>query len=318
MNRSKVITILMITILVVGLGVPSMAEARPIPEFLEEGPKIPLISKKTKEAWIPQGLDYLPSRDWMLFTYYWGEGIKEGKKEEKKDRPASTLAVVEAGKYIKRVDLYETPQKKITGHVGGVTVSKKHIWVASTDSGSDNVFQFKIDDLIKTPENQVGKLIASNKHKLEAASYATYTDNGMLWVGSYVDGKKECDPNPNGGYIYGYSLDSNDQLRSTTPIKIWKTPDRVQGAAIKGDDIFYSQSCGRNNNSTLYRYTNASKDSKGTLRFSITAPSMSEEIVIVKNYLYVNFESGAKKYRNGKKPRLYNVYYAKVNAFNKE
>ncbi|TCS93949.1 hypothetical protein [Hazenella coriacea] len=307
MNRSKIMTLLMITILVVGLGIPSTAEAKPYPGFFKTfkaGPKIPLVSKTTSNAWVPQGVEYLPSKNWMLFSYYWsGKG----------DKPVA-LAVVDlaSNKHIKTVYLYETSTKKHKGHAGGVTVSKKHIWLASTGSTKGNVFKFKINDLIKAKNG--GKLIASKSYKLKSGSYATYYGN-VLWVGKYTHGSSGlCSPNRNGGQIYGYKLNSKDELVSTTPAYTWKTPDRVQGAVMTSNRVIYSQSCGRNNNSTLYSYT---KGSKGKQVNRMTAPPMSEEVAIAKNKLYVNFESGAKEYRgNGKYP-LYHVYYANVKTFAK-
>lgn len=304
MKRTKILTILLVTILVVGLGIPTTTHASGYSGFFKsfnKGAKIPLVSSKTKDAWVPQGMEYLPSKNWMLFTYYWKpEGTK-----------AVALAVVDmkTNKHIKTVYLYESAKVAHKGHGSGVTVSKNHIWLASTGSKKGNVFKFKINDLVKAKNG--GKLVATKSYKLKAASYTTYYDN-KLWVGKYANGSSGlCSPNKNGGVIYSYKLNSKEDIVSTTPTSTWKTPDRVQGAAITSNRIIYSQSCGRNNNSTLYSYT---KGSKGKQVFRITAPPMTEEIAIAKNKLYVNFESGAKEYRNGKKP-LYNVYFTNVSTF---
>lgn len=306
MKHSKIGILLLITIFVVSLGLPSTTQANEYPSFFsifKEGPRIPLISSTTTDAWVPQGLDYLPEKNWMLFTYYWKpEGTK----------PVA-LAVVDlsTNQHIKTVYLYETSTKMHSGHGSGVTVSKEHVWLASNEAGNtNNVFQFKIADLINASNG--GKLIASKAYKLTSASYATYYDN-VLWVGKFAHGSGGlCDPNPNGGNIYGYPLNSSDDLTSTTPTYTWKTPDRVQGAVMTADRVIYSQSCGRNNDSTLYTYT---KGSTGKEVYRMTIPTMSEEIAIAGNNLYVNFESGAKEYRGTGKYPLYNVYYANVETF---
>ncbi|WP_251035829.1 hypothetical protein [Paenibacillus sp. ISL-20] len=80
----------------------------------------------------------------------------------------------------------------------------------------------------------------------------------------------------------------------------WSTPDRIQGALVTKSRVVYSQSCGRNNASKLLIYPRGAKGKAAAT--PLTMPPMSENIAMRGNDLYVLFESGARKYRNGAMP----------------
>lgn len=256
-----------------------------------QGPAIPGLSGN--KEWVPQGLAVVPSKQWVITSHYWGGS----------GGTATSIAITSTAtkKRIKTLYLYESGSKKHTGHAGGLAVSKSNLWIASGKS----VYKIPLSTLSSKQDysNVVMKKYALN-HK---ASYATYAE-GVLWIGEYMDGedigKKMCDAGPK-GRAYAYKLSSKDDLPAKPKAAYsWVTPDRIQGMAITKERAIYSQSCGRNNSSQLLIYTRGAWGKKVS---SLTIPPMSEGIALYGSQLYTNFESGARKYKDGSYP-LRNMY----------
>ncbi|MBG9793255.1 hypothetical protein ABD76_12445 [Paenibacillus dendritiformis] len=274
---------------------PAETQAKPsYPEFNKVATKGPIIpGLNAKNEWVPQGLAIVPGKNWVVVSHYSGKSSSQAS--------AISITDTKTKKRIKTLYLYESAKKKHTGHVGGVAASAKYLWIASGRS----VYQIPMSTISskKDYSNVVMKKFALG-HK---ASYASYAD-GVLWVGEYMDGqdigKGMCKPGPK-GKARGYKLNGKGQLPSNPKASYtWTTPDRVQGMALTKNRVFYSQSCGRNNDSTLLVYTRGASGKKvGSLKM----PPMSEGISLTGNNLYVLFESGARKYANGKYP-LKNMY----------
>ena len=75
-------------------------------------------------------------------------------------------------------------------------------------------------------------------------------------------------------------------------------PNKIQGAVfIDNNKLILSKSYGKNNPSELYFYNVTS--SGLVQKKNVTLPPMSEEIEIIDGYLYILYESSAKKYRTG-------------------
>ncbi|MFK4996793.1 hypothetical protein ACI2OX_02385 [Bacillus sp. N9] len=93
-----------------------------------------------------------------------------------------TITVVDATteKLIKSVLLYNKDGSPYTGHAGGLTISKDHVWVASENF----LFPFKISDLVTAPDN--GEI--SFSHHIPVPVDAAYTvyDEKTLWVGNFM------------------------------------------------------------------------------------------------------------------------------------
>lgn len=274
---------------------PAEAQAKPsYPEFnkvASTGPVIPGLNAKNE--WVPQGLAVVPGKNWVVVSHYSGKSSSQAS--------AISITDTKTKKRIKTLYLYESASKKHTGHVGGVAASAKYLWIASGRS----VYQIPMGTISgkKDYSNVVMKKFALG-HK---ASYASYAD-GVLWIGEYMDGQDigqgMCKPGPK-GKARGYKLNGKGQLPSNPKASYtWTTPDRVQGMALTKNRVFYSQSCGRNNDSTLLVYTRGASGKKVS---SLKMPPMSEGISLTGSSLYVLFESGARKYANGKYP-LKNMY----------
>ncbi|MDH6669615.1 hypothetical protein M2277_000259 [Paenibacillus sp. LBL] len=286
----------------IGFAYPGEAEAasskyKKFFDISRKGAVVPGLSGN--KEWIPQGLALVPSKKWIIISHYWGNT---------KSKQASSISITSSktNKRIKTLYLYESGSKKHTGHVGGLAVSKNHLWVAS----GKNVYKIPLSTIEgKKDYSHVVMTRYALGHK---ASYATYSD-GILWVGEYMDGEdkgsKQCAPGPK-GKLRGYKLTSGDDLSLNRKADYtWSTPDRIQGAVVTKSRVLYSQSCGRNNASKLLIYTRGASGKAAAT--PLTMPPMSENIAIRGNDLYVLFESGARKYRNGALP-LKNLYI--VNA----
>lgn len=257
-------------------------------DISKKGAPIPGYSG-TKE-WIPQGLALVPSKNWIIISHYWGN---------KDNNQASSISITSSktSKRIKTLYLYESGSKKHTGHVGGLAVSKNHLWVAS----GKNVYKIPLSTM--SSKKDYSNIVMTPYALGHKASYATYSD-GILWIGEYMDGEdqggKQCAPGPK-GKLRGYPLTSSDGFPSNRKATyVWSTPDRIQGAVVTKSRVVYSQSCGRNNASKLLIYTRGAKEKAAAT--PLTMPPMSENIAMRGNDLYVLFESGARKYRNGAMP----------------
>ncbi|MGG4343456.1 hypothetical protein ABEW73_32965, partial [Paenibacillus lautus] len=62
-----------------------------------------------------------------------------------------SLKSSKTGKRIKTLYLYESGSKKHTGHVGGLAVSKKHLWVAS----GKNVYKIPLSTILHTKRSRL-------------------------------------------------------------------------------------------------------------------------------------------------------------------
>jgi Lamin Tail Domain len=287
-------------------------------DISEDGPVIPGLVQDL----VPQGITYYKKKDWLLTVNYLDDG-----------RPG-TLTVTDATseKLIKSVLLYNTDGTPYTGHAGGITVSRDHVWIASEQF----LFPLKISDLVTAENNAEIQFINQIPLPVEAA-YNVY-DEGILWVGEFYEASAyPTDPshhimNREGemhyAWMVGYDLERNNDMLSSdhwngdpsqtaTPDYVLSTTGKVQGAIVQKMGIALSTSYGRGNDSVLYRYEHPLKEDPHSSvivngkkvplwfldgatakpRASIEAIPMPEGIVTVKKELYVLFESGANKYR---------------------
>lgn len=283
----------------------------------DRGPAIPGLSGGT----VPQGLAYWPEKDWLIVSSY-------------TDGSPSTLDVLQAatGKPVKQVSLLEAGGSFYTGHAGGVTVTRSHLWVASGGSA----YRAPLADLATAPDK--GKLKFTGSFSTPTrASFNAYAD-GILWVGEFynypdydTDDSHQLMNNVRGQYnawVAGYRLDPGTDLPpgasgagAVTPDYILSIPDRIQGMAFTADSIVLSQSYGRTKDSALLKYArpDLAGASHTTVKVggkevpvwfldpknqskelgSLPAPPMTEGVVTAGDRLFVLFESASLKYRSG-------------------
>ncbi len=304
-------------------------------KYAEAGPVIPGLM----EGSVPQGLAYLKEKGWLLISSYMNRAL-----------PSNITAVdLKDGKLKKTIWLAEEGGVPFTGHVGGICVSKKHIWVAS----GNGLHGILIENFLKAKDNST--LIFSTDFPTEVrASFATSTD-GYVWVGEfsyYPDGiasrystkklhhLKAPDGKNQYGWAVGYKLDEEtDMPVSAQPQYVLSIMDKVQGMAFYRDYIFLSTSYGRSNNSRLLVHKNpmiALKDKphtyvelggkkvplwfiySGNQANVLVTPSMMEGITMAEGKLALLFESGADKYRSTGIWPLDKMYLLDIERFLKE
>ncbi|MGE8205465.1 lamin tail domain-containing protein [Heyndrickxia sp. NPDC080065] len=293
----------------------------------QDGPVIPGLVQDL----VPQGLGYYKKKDWLLSINYLEDG-----------RPG-TLCVIDATteKLIKSILLYNQDGTPYTGHAGGVAVSKDHVWIASETSlftlnindivTAQNNDEIKFTNQIPVPIDAAYDVYDDDNGILwvgefyEPNSYPTDPSHHLL----NRAGEMQY------AWMVGYKLKSSTDMLSSeqwnkgssqpaTPDYVLSTIGKVQGAVVQKKGISLVTSYGRANDSVLYRYEAPLKEKPHAYimiggknvplwfldgqtakpRESIVAIPMYEGAVLVKKELYVNFESGANKYRyTGTYPR---------------
>jgi hypothetical protein len=249
------------------------------------GPTVPYLG-----GYVPQGLAHWSAQDDMIVSYY----------DDNDGLDRSLLAVVDrlSGKVKKHVYV-------LSGHVGGMAVSGKYLWVADTVGSSSLVRRYSLAALKATKNG--GYLGFQDVFRTKASSYLTIA-GGDVWVGRFTTefGK--------GSTMYRYNITKKGAL-SKNPIATIATPGRVQGAAFSGNYVFFSQSYGRTNTSRI-----TVKNRKTGKSVYLKAPTQSEDITIADGWLYILYESGASFYRNGEdgkgksKNPITQLHYASVSG----
>ncbi|MGE4428169.1 MAG: hypothetical protein AB7G37_17085 [Solirubrobacteraceae bacterium] len=213
--------------------------------------------------WTPQGLAYWAEQDALVISYYDSQGKRN-----------SRLAVIDR-RTGTRKKLLAMPTK---GHVGGLAMSRKHLWVAN----NGRIVRFTKRAL--TRKKNLAPLKSAGSWKVAASSYLTIHGRS-LWVGSFKKGANDT------GTVYRHDLNAKERPSKTK--QTLTTPSRVQGMAISGDRVIWSRSYGRDVRSRI----DVAELSNPTQPIRILhAPNMSEGIVAVGSRLHVVYESGSKTY----------------------
>lgn len=287
--------------------------------FFESG-ELAVTIPGLAEGLVPQGVSYIAEGNLMLFAGY------------RSDKGASALIAVdmETDQVVREVFLRNVDGSVYNGHAGGVCVTEKNIFVAN----SHHLYRISLEKFFS--------LQASDTCAFEEAipvpnnaSYCAYYD-GILWVGEFQYGndyktdRSHRMKTPDGYYqawACGYVLDETQENEikaealtggDAIPDYILETTERIQGITVKGDSIYLSQSYGRTNTSSLYRYDGILQkeadgtaivsekevpvwflDQKKALSAVLFAPNMSECLCTVGDVIYVLFESGAETYLKG-------------------
>ncbi|HEX5476960.1 MAG TPA: hypothetical protein VFX09_03815 [Burkholderiales bacterium] len=278
------------------------------------GPAIPGLAQGA----IPQGLAYWPDRNWLLISYYFDDG-----------RPSMLAALDKAsGKLERSLTLLAADGSLHTGHVGGLAVSAKYLWI-----GSGSLYRVPLADIAAAAP--VSPLHLPAPFRAESiASTVAYHDK-RVWVGEFVleskakGGERHHLHDRSGAdqyaWISGYDLDENENIAGLAnnpappPAAILSVREKVQGLAFLDGHAILSISYGRKNKSTLAVYADPLKakdpphttvtlagqsvpvwflDAKNLVR-DITLPPMTEGITPLDHQLGMLFESGAAKYQNG-------------------
>lgn len=271
---------------------------------------------------IPQGMCYDEINNVYLITgYYEDEAL-----------PSMIMKIDGINGSLKSYhSLKNTEGKDFYGHVGGIAVSQNTVYVVN----SGECYTLPLTDITTVKANT--PLQFNGKFKLNTAGSFACIHNNILWTGDFLESdeeEKEKITNittlPTGetfyayceGYILQDGLPSTDKINKASngyiPDYLIAIPEQVQGIAFtKTDKIIFSTSYGRKNNSKLLLFDDVlvtekvgTKEIEGKqvdlyacsnnmLISTIEAPPMSEGLAETPDGIYLLFESGAAKYRNG-------------------
>lgn len=274
------------------------------------------------EGIIPQGMCYDEYTGYFLISGYYEDSVL----------PSMIMCVDgTSGEFIGAYPLKTTDGQPYYGHVGGIAASSNTLYVTS----SGECYTMPLTEL-DNAENGT-PLQFTGRFKLNTLGSFACIHNDVLWTGDFIqstDDEREkvedvvtlstgetfyafCE-----GYILEDGLPAVDKVNSDSngyiPDYMLAIPEQVQGMAFtKTDKIIFSTSYGRKNNSVLYIYEDiliteksATKKidgknvdlyacSNNLLETEIISPPMAEGLAEHPDGIYIVFESGAAKYRNG-------------------
>ena len=263
--------------------------------------KIPGLS----DGYVPQGFDYIKSRDAYLACGYM------------KDGSASRIYMMnEDGRVIYEADMKNSDGSDYTGHTGGIAYFGDYLYV----SGGDGCDMFLLSDLMDGDDKvtMIGEVKTGNN-----PAYCKVFD-GKLYAGAFYHTKGGYDTpdehqittpagDKNMALITVFALDPDTGLAiSDTPEVIYSTTAKVQGMNMtETGKILLATSYGLST-SHLYVY-NPELSAEGEFDFNgtkvpliyldsstliddVRMPAMAEEIVYDDGDVYVMNESACTKY----------------------
>ena len=269
---------------------------------------------------VPQGLSYLEEEKWMLIA-----GYSSG------EHNSAIIAVdMATNQVVKEVHLNNVDGSAYKGHAGGVCVTEKNIYI----SNNKHLYRLSLDTFRALPPSSYCSFEEAIPVPVNS-SYCFYGD-GVLWVGEFEYGgeyktdfshrAKSADGRFK-AWTCGYVLDGSTEneikaenmtAEGAVPDYVLSMTERIQGIAFKDNQFYLSQSYGRNNSSTIYRYSNVLENEpdltgevygrtvplwfldSDVLTGALIAPPMSECLCVANDSLYVLFESCAEKYSNAR------------------
>ena len=284
--------------------------------YLEISEKAYLIPA-LKEEFIPQGMAYIPEKDWIVISYYQSKG-------------PSILTFLDAatGQLVKGLKIFNEDGTAYTGHAGGVAVSKSNLWISS----GGFIRQIPLVTIFSASDGDEVRI--SDRYNVGTKASFMQHHKGVLWIGEFFHANnyltdrshyvKRDDGYTNHSWMVGLKLDEKTDLpvmaneeeqTPLTPDYIISIPDIVQGVTFSEDaKICLSLSYGRTNDSRLLIFEDVlSKEPDKSVSVNhqdvplwvlnlknqiceFKALPMSEGILIKDGLLYILYESAAKKY----------------------
>jgi hypothetical protein len=241
------------------------------------GPIIPgtLATGDDDGGWTPQGLGYDPHSGYLLQTSYHGTQAQ--------------LSLVDpgTGELVQTVQLAAVDDESLPpDHAGGVAVHDGVVWVTSSGSPGQ-VFSYSLSQITSAAP---GAAVPPRDTPQEIAEGAYSTIVGdTMYVGSFEHG-------PGKLYTYTWDPSSGSWADKQGP---FPTPPETQGVAVRGGEIVFSSSWGRDNGSTLQSYNLGDVLAGGSLGSplqTVALPNMSEGIAMLPHGVLATYESGAAGY----------------------
>jgi len=297
-----------------------------------EGPIIPGLLHQL----VPQGMAFQEDENAMIISNYMS------------DDTAGTLTFIsmDTGLFEKVLFLFNADNTPHTGHLGGLAVSRKYLWISS----GPGVYNIPLETVFESENN--GKITLPELIETETkGSFATYSDN-ILWIGEFTRANGSYpvpeyhhsiarDNNSHRAWLAGYKLSASDDMINLTntysskvlPDYILSIPDEIQGAAFADNKILLSASYGRKNYSRLLLFDSPLNEAAHRIEEifpdrnipfwflddtnktgQMTAPPMSEAAVVYKEKIAVLFESAASKYRSTASYPVDRIQYINIDS----
>lgn len=273
---------------------------------------------------VPQGFTKVEGQDKYLISGYMDDGS-----------PSRFYLLDENYKLIKYFTL-EISGKSYCGHAGGVASFNSTLWTSSNDNGGV-VYRFLWSYVNDVEDGGVVEI--TDYFKTNNTADFLFIKNETLYVGEfYKEGKYETETNhhlttPSGevnkALVFGYKINEKNRygLMDHLPDVALSVGELVQGIALTSDGKIITSSSYSIHDSTLSCYKNVF-DEDTPAKFKVSAgheipvyfldgnslissekiPSMSEEIVVENDKIYVLFESASKKYKLFNRKKLDKVY----------
>ena len=249
------------------------------------------LTIKDLDDMIPQGLTQY--KDYILFSTYF-----------ENSNTNSCIYVLD-----KNSNIVNKTSLDNNSHVGGITYDKTNnlLWVTVVNKLyaydiNDIIYKDKVKSKYQTEELLTG---------LDKCSFVTY-DNNKLYVGTY---KNYLSSKINIYNIEYLPQNNNINLKLIDSIKI---PSKIQGLAFLNIDnkkyllLSKSHSPFANSQILIYNYAEQTKEYIDNYLYSITCPSMIEEIFVTKDDKILSlYESNAKKYEDCKS-NINHIYYSSL------
>jgi len=227
------------------------------------------------------------------------------------------------------------------GHAGGILSKGSTVWVV----GDKICYRLMLSDINNLSDS--GTINAIDNFELSNGADFVFEYDSYLWIGEFYKKDKyetsrthrlktrSGEENPS--LVYGYQIDESKKygLYENSPSKILSIRGECQGISVAKDGKFVMSCSYGIKDSTLYYYKDVLKEERhGTfvlgkkmidlwyldnesLLNTVNMPSMSEEIVVNNDRIYILFESSAKKYKIFNRKQLKNVYSLPINWLEK-
>lgn len=173
-------------------------------------------------------------------------------------------------------------------HAGGIAFDGENIWV--TNGKKVSTIDFKeVDSAAKEYEIFHNVNFTGTYNLGKKASFLTW-HKGQLWAGSFEYTKN--------GTLRSYNVTKNTDGNTNGTLTLTEQsnvtiPPYVQGITFNGKNMILSRAYGYTNELNIYKPSNTGKSNMATgkIKKTVQMPALNEEIAVLGNYIYVNFES---------------------------
>ncbi len=318
-KRKKLFIILPVVLVLLATAVLIYYFGASYPEY-DKTKQIEFSIPGLNENFVPQGFNYDEVSDTYLISGYMADGTASRIYRVKgNDKTSLGFVCLKDGESLHK------------GHMGGITSHGDTVWIAS----NGKVYRTNKTQVLSGESGSSVNAI-DNFDPKNNSSFITAFD-GKLWVGEfYRSGNYETDEShylkvdekvTNKALAFSFVIDEGAQygISSLTPTMALSLPNQIQGINFTSDGKVITSSSYSipDSHITVYKdvftsdyLTQMTVDgnvlpvyvlkSQNLLR-DVSAPAMSEEIVVKNDRIYILYESACSKYKLVNRTRTTNV-----------